>query len=121
MIRGLRVPVNLTSRDALRILDLAEIWASRTGHEIRVVSANDHVHSRRSAHYAGLALDLQSSDMDGLADMLRRAGFRVLWKVPGHFAHVHAEYPDVQNVSSRPLTPPAPAVNRASRARAGTN
>ena len=105
MIRGLRVPVHLTSRDALRILDVAEIWASRTGHQIRLVSANDHVHTRRSAHYLGLALDFHSSDPDGLAAMLRGAGYRVLWKVPGHYAHVHVEEQRADDVSPRPLAP----------------
>ena len=104
MIRGLRVPVHLTSRDSLRILDLVEIWASRTGQEIRLVSANDHVHSRRSAHYLGLALDFHSSDPDGLARMLRSAGYRVLWKVPGHYAHVHVEEQDPKGIAPRPLT-----------------
>lgn len=91
MIHGLRVPVHLTSREALRIFDLADIWAARTGHDVRLVSANDHVHSRGSAHYAGLALDLHSSEPDGLSAMLRGAGYHVLWKVPGHYGHVHVE------------------------------
>ena len=91
MIHGLRVPVHLTSREALRIFDLADIWAARTGHDVRLVSANDHVHSRGSAHYAGLALDLHSSEPDGLSAMWRGAGYRVLWKVPGHYGHVHVE------------------------------
>ena len=91
MIRGLRVPVHLTSREALRMFDLADIWAARTGHHVRLVSANDHVHSRGSAHYAGLAVDLHSSDPDGLSELFRRAGYRVLWDVPGHYAHVHVE------------------------------
>jgi len=115
VIRGLRVPVHLTSRDSLRILDLAEIWASRTGHEIRLVSANDHVHSRRSAHYLGLALDFHSSDPDGLAAMLRQAGYRVLWKVPGHYAHVHVEEHESKGVSPRPLALTRQAVDHASR------
>jgi hypothetical protein len=92
VIHGLRVPVHLTSREALRIFDLADIWAVRTGHEVRLVSANDHVHSRRSAHYAGLALDLHSSEPDALSAMLRNAGYRVLWNVPGHYGHVHVEH-----------------------------
>jgi hypothetical protein len=91
VIRGLRVPVRLTSRNALRMLDVADIWAARTGHEVRVVSANDHVHGRRSAHYLGLALDFQSSNPDGLSAALRHAGYRVLWQVPGHFTHLHVE------------------------------
>jgi hypothetical protein len=91
VIRGLRVSVHLTSRDALRIFNVADIWAARTGSDVRLVSANDHVHSRGSAHYAGLALDFHSSDPDGLSAALRHVGYRVLWKVPGHYAHVHVE------------------------------
>jgi hypothetical protein len=101
VIRGLRVPVNLTSRDALLIFDRADIWAARTGNDVRLVSANDHIHTRRSAHYAGLALDLQSSDPDGLAAMLQGAGYRVLWNVPGHLAHVHVEVAGAIGVSPR--------------------
>jgi hypothetical protein len=103
VIRGLRVPVNLTSRDALLIFDLADIWAARTGNDVRLVSANDHVHTRGSAHYVGLALDFQSSNADGLAAMLRRGGYRVLWNVPGHRAHVHVEVPAARRFSARPL------------------
>lgn len=97
------MPVHLTSRDALRIFDLADIWAARTGNEVRLVSANDHVHSRRSAHYQGEALDLHSSDPDGLAEIFRQAGYRVLWKVPGHYAHVHVELKVTDGVAARPL------------------
>lgn len=85
------MPVKLTSRESLRMFDLADIWATRTGRHVRLVSANDHVHSRRSAHYEGLALDFQSSDPDGLSTTFRLAGYRVLWRVPGHFGHVHVE------------------------------
>ena len=112
MIRGLRVPVHLTSRNALRILDVAEIWASRTGQQIRLVSANDHVHTRRSAHYLGLALDFHSSDPDGLAATLRSAGYRVLWKVPGHYAHVHVEEQRAEDASPRPLAPVRQALSQ---------
>ena len=70
---------------------LADIWAARSGQAVRLVSANDHTHSRRSRHYEGLALDLHSSDPEGLARMLRAGGYRVLWQVPGHYAHVHVE------------------------------
>ena len=98
MIHGLRVPVKLTSRESLRMFDLADIWATRTGQSVRLVSANDHVHSRGSAHYAGLALDFQSSDPDGLSMTFRLAGYRVLWRVPGHFGHVHVEHDDSSGV-----------------------
>jgi hypothetical protein len=106
VVRGLRVPVNLTSRASLRMFDLADIWAARTGEDVRLVSANDHVHSRRSAHYAGLALDFQSSDPDGLSTVFRLAGYRVLWNVPGHYGHVHVEQDGSNDTSlnQRPLS-----------------
>jgi hypothetical protein len=103
------------------MFDLASIWATRTGKEVRLVSANDHVHSRGSAHYAGMALDFQSSDPDGLSEAFRLAGYRVLWKVPGHYGHVHVEHdgsgnPSVDQRSSSPTrsrastSQPRPAV-----------
>ena len=73
------------------MFDLADIWARRTGEEVRLVSANDHVHSRKSAHYEGRAIDLHSSANAALARVLRAAGYAVLWNVPGHFGHVHVE------------------------------
>ena len=85
--------MRLTTREALRIFDIADVWATRTGNTVRLVSANDHVHARHSAHYAGLAVDLHGSDLDALAAMFRRIGYRVLWKVKGHFTHVHVEDP----------------------------
>jgi hypothetical protein len=91
VIQGLRVPVKLTSRESLRMFDLADIWATRSGQKVRLVSANDHIHTRGSSHYSGLAVDFQSSDPDGLSSLFKRAGYRVLWKVPGHFSHVHVE------------------------------
>ena len=109
------MPVHLTSRDALRIFDLADIWAARTGHDVRLVSADDHVHSRGSAHYAGLALDFHSSNPDGLSEAFRRAGYRVLWKVRGHYAHVHVEHNRASAVSPRPLLPSRQATRYASR------
>ena len=87
------------------MLDVADIWATRTGEQVRLVSANDHVHARRSAHYAGHAVDLHSSANDRLARMLRGLGYAVLWKVPGHFGHVHVEAPG--SVALRRLMPPA--------------
>jgi hypothetical protein len=120
VVRGLRVPVNLTSRESLRIFDLADIWAIRTGQDVRLVSANDHVHSRGSAHYAGLALDFQSSDPEGLSTMFRIAGYRVLWRVPGHYGHVHVEH-DASIGTSLSQRPVSRALRRppASRARTG--
>ena len=103
MIQGLRVPVHLTSREALRMFDLADIWSARTGQDVRLVSANDHVHNRGSAHYAGMALDFHSTDPDGLSSMFRDAGYHVLWKVPGHYAHVHVEQTGSTMTASRQL------------------
>ena len=116
MIRGLRVPVHLTSRDALRILDLADIWAARTGHEVRLVSANDHIHSRGSAHYRGRALDFHSSDPGDLSEVFRRAGYRVLWNVPGHYGHVHIEQTESRDPSSLLITPRRAALDQALKA-----
>ena len=74
------------------LFHIAQTWATRNGETLRVVSANDHIHtSPRSRHYSDEALDFHSSDLDGLAEWLSGYGFRVLWNVPGHFAHVHAE------------------------------
>ena len=121
MIRGLRVPVHLTSREALRIFNIADIWAARTGHEVVLVSANDHIHSRGSAHYAGLALDFHSSDLEGLSATFRRAGYLVLWKVPGHYAHLHVEQVESSDFSPRPRHPASEVLRQASttRRRAG--
>jgi hypothetical protein len=110
--------VRLTSREALRMLDVAEIWAARTGQELRLVSANDHVHSRGSAHYAGLAVDFHSSDLDGLAGTMRDAGYRVLWRVPGHYGHVHVEPHGANDVDPRPH-PPAMLAQRMTAMAAG--
>jgi hypothetical protein len=78
------------------MFDLVDIWAARTQNTVRLVSANDHVHLPNSLHYEGLALDLHSSDLDGLAAALRGVGYRVLWRVPGHYAHVHVELNGVE-------------------------
>jgi hypothetical protein len=59
---------------------------------VRLVSANDHVHTRDSAHYDGLALDFHSSDPDALSALFREMGYHVLWKVRGHFGHLHVEH-----------------------------
>lgn len=94
---------------------LADIWAARTGSNVRLVSANDHVHTRGSAHYEGKALDFQSSDNNALSTVFREAGYRVLWRVPGHYGHVHVE------ASDRPSPRPVPfnaAMRHASARRA---
>jgi hypothetical protein len=99
---------------------LADIWATRTGRDVRLVSANDHVHSLRSAHYAGLALDFLSSDPEGLSTTFQRAGYRVLWNVPGHYGHVHVQQ-DGSNDTSLDRRPESQTLRRAPtpRSRAG--
>ena len=97
------MPVHMTTRESLRMYALADIWALRTAEAVRLVSANDHVHARGSAHYAGMALDFQSSNPDGLSAMFRLAGYRVLWKVPGHYGHVHVEQERSSDGSPPPL------------------
>ena len=85
--RGLPPAGGVRRRD----LGETDIWARRTGQAVRLVSANDHVHSRTSAHYDGLAVDLHSSANAALAKVLRTAGYAVLWNVRGHFSHVHVQ------------------------------
>jgi hypothetical protein len=101
VISGLRVPVHLTSREALRMFDIADIWAARTRNHVRLVSANDHVHTRDSAHYDGLALDFHSSDPDALSALFREMGYHVLWKVRGHFGHLHVEHLAANSIVAR--------------------
>jgi hypothetical protein len=117
VIRGLRQPVRLTTRESLQIFDLADIWAARTGNSVRLVSANDHVHTRGSAHYAGVAVDLHTSDPEGLSAALRQIGYRVLWNVPGHWSHVHVELEN--SFAPRPLRPLS-ASGRTGRERGST-
>jgi hypothetical protein len=96
------MPVHMTTRESLRMYGLADIWAARTAAAVRLVSANDHVHARGSAHYAGMALDFMSSNPDGLSTMFKLAGYRVLWKVPGHYGHVHVEQQRLTDSSPPP-------------------
>jgi hypothetical protein len=77
------------------LYDLARIWAVRSGQHVILVSANDHVHARNSAHYADRAVDIQGTGLDDLAAWYRAFGLRVFWRVPGHLGHVHVEIEDV--------------------------
>lgn len=76
---------------AVWLYDMARIWAARTGEQVVLVSANDHVHTRNSAHYADRAIDLQGTGLDGLAAWYRAFHLTVYWRVPGHWQHVHVE------------------------------
>lgn len=84
---------------------LAVVWAKRTGNTLRVVSGNDHAHSRNSMHYENRALDFWSSDSDALNHFLQNQGYETLWRVPGHYAHVHAEIPQYLSSGSTMTNP----------------
>jgi len=91
VVEGLRVPVSLTGVVNHGLYDTAAIWAIRSNNEVTVVSANDHVHARNSAHYEDKAVDLHSTDNESLARYLQDLGHTVLWQVPGHYGHVHVQ------------------------------
>jgi hypothetical protein len=98
VIDGLRVAVRL-SPQVRPILDTAIIWAIRSCHWVRVTSGNDHVHAVNSLHYTNQAVDLMSDDLQGLNAFLLELGYRTLYRVPGHYNHVHVEF-----VPREPLT-----------------
>ena len=87
------------------MFDLADIWSRRTGHEVRLVSANDHNHTGNRCITPVMAIDLHSSAPDELAEAMRNLGFRVLWRVPGHYRHLHVE---IQGSHRRPRPRPGP-------------
>lgn len=62
-----------------------------------------HVHAHHSAHYSGNAIDINvgrgivearsgyAHKFDQLAADARAAGYTVLWRVPGHYNHIHIQ------------------------------
>jgi len=62
-----------------------------------------HVHANHSAHYSGNAIDINvgrgvvearsqyAHRFDQLAAEARAAGYTVLWRVPGHYDHIHIQ------------------------------
>lgn len=62
-----------------------------------------HVHAHHSAHYSGRAIDVNvgagvveahsryAHRFDAIAANLRSRGYKVLWRVPGHFNHIHVQ------------------------------
>jgi hypothetical protein len=62
-----------------------------------------HVHAHHSAHYSGRALDVNvgagvvearsgyAHKFDMLAASMRASGYKVLWRVKGHFDHIHVQ------------------------------
>ena len=63
-----------------------------------------HVHANHSMHYAGRAIDVNvgrgvvearsgyAHRFDQLAAELRSEGYTVLWRVPGHYDHMHIQH-----------------------------
>ena len=71
------------------------------------------VHKGRG-HYEGRAIDInvgrgvnESKDpkararFDQIADSARSAGFKVIWKAPGHYSHMHIESPKKSSLQAR--------------------
>ena len=55
----------------------------------------DPVHSPGSAHYENRAIDIPINNMDlgdKVANWWRGKGYKVLWRVAGHFNHVHVQW-----------------------------
>jgi hypothetical protein len=62
-----------------------------------------HVHAHHSAHYSGRAIDINvgrgvvearsgyANRFDALAHELRSEGYTVLWRVAGHYNHMHVQ------------------------------
>lgn len=62
-----------------------------------------HVHAHHSAHYSGRAIDVNvgtglfeakssyAHRFDALAASMRAQGYKVLWRVPGHYDHIHVQ------------------------------
>lgn len=84
------------------------------------------VHSGRS-HYEGRSFDLnvgkgtvEADDpkwgpvFDKIADRLRKEGYKVLWKVPGHYGHMHVELPEEENFEPLDKTPGFRRLNKSS-------
>ena len=92
-IQGLRVPVVIRGEAHEHMLILAALWTRLSGTTLRVVSASDHIHTRKSAHYRDAAIDFQGEPrwLNDFAKWMRGWGYRVLWRVPGHWKHVHVE------------------------------
>lgn len=62
-----------------------------------------YVHAHHSAHYSGRAIDVNvgagiveahsnyAHQFDSLASSMRAQGYKVLWRVPGHYNHIHVQ------------------------------
>ena len=59
----------------------------------------DPVHAKGSAHYENRAIDIPVNNMDlgdKVANWWRGKGYKVLWRVEGHYNHVHVQWANGQ-------------------------
>jgi SLT domain-containing protein len=68
------------------------------------------VHTANSAHYRGLALDInhgagtsraEQAALDRIVPYLKGLGLRVIWRAPGHYNHLHTEATGKGNILGR--------------------
>ena len=90
VIHGLRVPVSPdVARIAADFQDLADIWAARTGHEVRLVSANDHIDAMGlPTMRAGRSISTRRI-LTGFGGDAVPWRYRVLWNVPLKISWLH--------------------------------
>ena len=98
----------------VRALNLIGIWSSQHKIDCWITSGNDRQHSKRSLHYADLAIDVQTEsvpppspstrrltgkaleDMRSLTAYLRSKlddeGFDLIFESTAHWRHLHVEF-----------------------------
>lgn len=79
-------------RETLHVLNLAHIWAARTGETVWVTSWNDHVHRENSLHYRDLAIDLDTSAQLWDLYVFLRSRLPQPWQIFHEQNHVHSEW-----------------------------
>ena len=73
----------------------------------------DPVHAKGSAHYENRAIDIPVNNMDlgdKVANWWRGKGYKVLWRVEGHYNHVHVQWAKGQK-KDKPNSPQNNKVN----------
>ena len=74
----------------------------------------DPVHAKGSAHYENRAIDIPINNMDlgdKVANWWRGKGYKVLWRVEGHFNHVHVQWSKGQKKDKTPNAQATPDVS----------
>lgn len=93
------VPRNTLDYHMRPVLDIVdEIWAAH-GYKAVATSTTDGVHSAKSLHYYGLAVDIRSRDIDvkDKPEMLKKLSFALLqlshrYQVIDEPDHIHVEW-----------------------------